>query len=101
MPNTKVKVIKDFKNPFIRVVLPMGFETEITPKLSTKEKIVPAWKSSKWNKVTLKIETFELCPEIIIPIGNFEGYTFIGADGFKYSDNYLGTTPLNEIFEKI
>ena len=101
MLNIKVRVKVDLKNPFMCEVLPIGFETEIVPKLSTKERVVPAWKTSRWNKETQKVETFVHYPEYIIPIGNFEGYSFVGADGFKYGDNFLGTKPLDEIFEKI
>ncbi len=101
MPNTKVRVKVELSNPFLRDVLPMGFETVIEPKLSTKERIIPAWKSNKWNKETLRVDTYELCPAIVVPIGNFEGYSFIGANGSRYNDKFLGSTPLDEIFTKI
>jgi hypothetical protein len=97
--NIKVKVVKTFNNSFSQKVLPIGFETEIIPILSTTEKIIPAWILKKWYMVGIK--PFELCPEKIIPIGNFEGYSFIGIDGFKYNEKFLGKIPLDEIFEKI
>jgi len=101
MPNTKVKVFKDFVNPIIAKVLPVGFETVIEPKLSTVEKVIPAWYHKKWNKETMKVDKELLCPEKIIPIGNYEGYTFVGADGNRYNDHLLGFTPLDEVFTKL
>lgn len=102
MSNVKVKVIKDFKNDWLKQLLPVGFETEIVPTLSTKEKLVVR-EQTRHSKTTGKVEVVN--PAVIAPIGSFEGYTFTATNGEVYSDRwlylYVGYTPTDKIFEKI
>lgn len=91
----KVKVKKQYL--FLKEILPLGFITELSIKVSTAEKLVYGGRP-RYNKTTKTIET---PAEIFAPIGSYEGYTFVGADGETYGDYLLDGIHLNTIFEKI
>lgn len=101
MSNVKVKVIKDFKNDWLKQLLPLGFETEIIPTLSIKEKEIFREQTRHDKDGKLQV----IVPAVIAPIGDFEGYTFAASNGEIYSDRwlylYVGYLPIDKIFDKI
>src|ERR1019366_8222820 len=107
MPVTKVKVIIDHKNPSFKEVLPIGYETELIPILSTVLKTVPNIEDVLLTKPKAKLfdingKTFinafadmerSISVEVVtIPVGSFLGYTFKGANGLMYSGAFIGNT---------
>jgi hypothetical protein len=96
MKKTKVKVHFEFKHSGAAEVLPLGFETELVPIYSDKDKIV-ANEQRKNGAV--------ISPAIIAPKGSYEGYTFIGANDETYDDHWIylmvGYKTISDIFEKI
>lgn len=91
----KVKVKKQYLS--LKDILPFGFETELVVKLSTEEKLIYGGRPM-YNKSTKTIIT---PPEFFAPIDNYEGYTFVGANGETYGDSLLYFYRLEDIFEKI
>jgi hypothetical protein len=96
----KVRVKKEF--PQLKDILPLNFETELTAILSTEEKIIGR-ELTRFNSKTKKHEV--VFPEVVAPIGNYEGSRFIGANGETYTDDiitqFIGPRPFTDIFEKI
>ncbi len=91
----KVKVIKEI--PSLSPILPLGFETELIVKTTAEKKLLSGGRPI-YNRKTKTIET---PPEVFAPIGNYEGFTFVGLDGEIYDDSLLFPFKLEKIFEKI
>lgn len=80
----KLKVIKELGYIGLREILPLNYEFEIEVKLSTKEKVIHSGSNlSGANKARA------IFPRVVAPIGNYEGFKFIGANGFEYDEEIL------------
>lgn len=95
MKTTKV-IVKDSINSCLAEILPVGFETELIPRYTDKDKVIFN-ETVENGKVTN--------PEIIAPAGTFDGFTFMGANGNIYGDyiikNMVGYVSLDKIFDKL
>ena len=91
----KVKVIKEI--PSLSPILPLGFETELIVKTTAEKKLISGGRPM-YNR---KTQTIETPPEVFAPIGNYDGFTFVGLDGEIYGDSLLSPFKLEKIFEKI
>jgi hypothetical protein len=92
-----VRVKKEFNNPVLREILPVGFETKVYPVLGDEDFTYT---------VTFKNGRGETNTETItIPKGRYLGSVFTGTNGEEYCDMWLyhniGPCDLSEVFEKI
>jgi hypothetical protein len=92
----KVKVKREFKQ--LAEALPLGFETEIIPDLRDEDFVYYTRQTDHKTKVVTEQKN-------VIPKGDFIGYSFIGATGETYCDEWIyhniGPGTLDEVFEKI
>ena len=102
MSNTKVKVIAAFKHPIMNEILPVDFETELQPILSTIDKVV-CNELTRFNSITKKHEV--IFPKQIQPSGSYEGFRFKGANGQTYTnkiiEQMIGFKPISEVFKPL
>jgi len=107
----KVKVIFDSKNENFKQVLPIGFETLLYVNVTDKEQVIPAKDIYDWGRIeklpdgSRGYKLVMHLPEQKIPAGNFTGFTFKGANGETYAEQWIyhnvGPKPISEIFEKL
>lgn len=86
-----VRVIKKFNNPTLDEILPLDFETVVTAKISPFEKLIHKGITTK------KIHI----PAMTVPAGEYDGFTFVGANGETYDSQILYGYALNQIFKKV
>ena len=104
MGTIKARCIKQWKQ--LEGVLDLGDEIEITSILSTEPKVVHrAWyHHHDHNGKALKVAVLA-APELIAPVGTYEGFTFVSKNGNTYSHHMIhlciGYFKMEKLFEKI
>jgi len=101
-----MKVISKYKggNTSMNEVLPYGFETELEIKRSKEDEVISDGISHYTNE---KGEVIGWCQfnGHTVPSGNFEGFSFVGANGERYDHTFInhsiGPKPLSHIFNKL
>jgi len=96
-----VKVKKEFNHKLLKEILPLNYEFDLIVKLSTKPKVIHSGSNLDGSNKGKPI-----FPRVVAPIGNYEGFSFIGANGLNYEDKTIQQIQgynynINDYFEKL